>query len=82
MLADELTATQIADWWHYYQCEPWGGFRDDCRLAAFSQRFAGGEKADDVRAIWPYWPPKESPAEVLVKLRQLKRKALEKRNGT
>lgn len=52
-LASRLTPEQLADWWLYYQCDPWGDQRADYR-AFFAARAAYVEEATP---DWPYIEP-------------------------
>ena len=52
-LAEQFTPAELADWWVYYQCEPWGDKRADYR-AFFAARAA---YCEDAVPEWPYVEP-------------------------
>lgn len=68
-LCEQLTASQIAGWARYQLHEPFGEERADLRAEATAQRHAR-DMADEVRAIWPYWPPQKSEYEKLLEAQQ------------
>ena len=61
LLSQSMTCEQIADWWMYYQCDPWGDQRDDYR-AFFASR---GTLSEDVQPEWPYFEAGFTPEEIL-----------------
>ena len=65
MLA-ELTATELNDWWRYYQVEPWGPQREDGR-AMFHAGMIGhlfGGKFDSQLALPSFISDMYGPAVV------------------
>lgn len=59
------------DGWRRYWCEEaWGDVRADMRFEAYAQRHV--HAVENVSGLWPHWPPKEDPQEVLAKLRKAK----------
>lgn len=60
MIPDRLSDAQLADWWLYYQQDPWGDQRDDHR-AFFAARAAYAEHA---KPEWPYVDPGFTPEEI------------------
>ena len=61
-----LTREQLADWWLYYQHDPWGERRADYR-AFCSQRIA-----ENAMPEWPYVEPPFTADEIQEALRELK----------
>lgn len=74
----ELSASELNDWWAYYQVEPWGPQRDDGRVI-FQTGLIGsllGGKFESALALPSfideiYGPPQPSP-ETLARLDQIR----------
>lgn len=50
-LFEQLTGSEVMDWWHYYLAEPWGEPRQDARALWLAQLNSGDGL--DAAVTWP-----------------------------
>lgn len=66
LLADQITAGELLDWWIAYQEQPWGELRADLRSTATLAVFSG---LHGWQTIWPYT---ETEDEIIADLKRIR----------
>lgn len=84
-LIDELTASELHDWWAYFQAEPWGPTRDDGRVQyqiALLGSMLSGDALDSAvalpRPVGEVYGPAEMSDELVERLQAIRDKQRER----